>query len=93
MNVEYKPSFVKSIKSLPKKNKESIVDLCEELIDILERSKTKHQGLGLKRLQKNFWEIRKGIKTRIIFRWQKDRLEFILAGSHDDIKKFLRENV
>jgi len=93
MNIEYKPSFIKSVKSLPCKDKELIVDLCEELVDVLEKSKTKSQGLGLKRLQKNFWEIRKGIKTRIVFRWRRDHLEFILAGSHDDIRKFLRENV
>ncbi len=93
MNIEYKPSFIKSIKSLSKPNKEVVFDLCEALIDTLEQSKASSKGLGLKRLRKNFWEIRKGIKTRVIFRWQKDYLEFILVGSHDDIKKFLKENI
>ena len=34
------------------------------------------------------WEVRKGIKTRILLRWEGDLVEFILAGNHDDIKKF-----
>lgn len=37
-----------------------------------------------------FWEIRKGLKLRIIFLWQGDSVEFILAGTHDDIKRFLK---
>jgi hypothetical protein len=28
-----------------------------------------HKGVGLTRLRKNFWEVRKGIKARILFRW------------------------
>lgn len=93
MKIEYKPSFLKSIKSLPKPDKEEIVSLCEDLIDILEKSKESYKGIGLKRLQKNFWEIRKGIKQRVIFRWQQDYLEFVLVGTHDSIKKFLKQNV
>ena len=34
--------------------------------------------------------MRKGLKTRILFRWEKDWIEFILAGDHNDIKRFLK---
>jgi hypothetical protein len=30
-------------------------------------------------------------ETRILFRWRGDFVEFILAGSHDHTKRFLRE--
>jgi len=51
---------------------------------------TLSKGLGLKNLKKNYWEIRKGLKLRILFRWHADLVEFILAGTHDDIEKFLK---
>ena len=46
--------------------------------------------IGLKNLRRNIWEVRKELKLGILFRWQADYVEFILAGTHDDIKKFLR---
>lgn len=49
-----------------------------------------HKGIGLKRLRGNFWEARKGLKTRILFRWDGQLVEFVLAGNHDDVRKFLK---
>ncbi len=91
MRYGFKPSFDKSVKSLPPGIKEEIKALCIELIDILTGEKPISGGLGLKNLRKGYWEIRKGLKLRILFRWQEDLVEFILAGTHDDIKKFLRK--
>lgn len=47
--------------------------------------------MGLKIIRKNFWEIRKGLKLRILFRWRAEHVEFVLAGTHDDIKKYLKK--
>ncbi len=44
----------------------------------------------MKNLRDGYWEIRKGLKTRILFRWRGDSIEFILAGSHDHIKRYIR---
>jgi hypothetical protein len=30
--------------------------------------------------------------VRILFRWEGDLVEFILAGNHDDVKRFLKQN-
>lgn len=90
MNFEFKPSFERSIKALDHADKEEIKRIALYLINILSQDRALHQGIGLKRLQGPYWEVRKGIKTRILFRWQKDFLEFILAGDHGDIKKFLK---
>lgn len=38
-----------------------------------------HKGIGLKRLKGSFWEIRKGLKARVLFKWEGDLVEFILA--------------
>ena len=88
MRFEFKPSFERSIKSFPPPEKSEIKEAAAQLIDILSRDRQIHQGLGLKRLRGDFWELRKGIKARILFRWQGDLVEFVLAGNHDDVKRF-----
>lgn len=90
MRFEFKPSFDRSIKSFQGKEKEEIKQVAIQAIDILSQDRTVHKGIGLKRLKGDFWEIRKGIKVRILFRWRGDLIEFILAGDHNDIKRFLR---
>lgn len=90
MRIEFKPSFDRSIKALKSQDKEEIKNIIGGLIDILSMDRPLHEGLGLKRLRGSYWEVRRGIKARILFRWQKDLVEFILAGDHEDIKRFLR---
>ena len=90
MRYEFKPSFDKSIKALSSETKKEIKELCIHLIDVLSEEQDISVGLGFKNLKKNFWEIRKGLKLRILFRGRTDYVEFILAGTHDDIKKFLK---
>lgn len=89
MRFEFKPSFERSLKSSPSEKSE-IKEAAVQLIDVLSRDRQIHQGLGLKRLRGDFWELRKGIKSRILFRWQGDFVEFVLAGNHDDVKRFLK---
>ena len=90
MRFEFKPSFDRSIKTLPPNEKNAVKDAAAQLIDVLSKDRQIHQGLGLKRLRTDFWEARQGIKTRIFFRWTGDLVEFVLAGNHDDIKRFLK---
>ncbi len=90
MRFEFKPSFERSIKSLAPNEKADVKEAASQLIDVLSKDRQIHQGLGLKRLKDSFWEVRKGIKARILFRWTGDLIEFVLAGNHDDIKRFLK---
>ena len=90
MRFEFKPSFERSLKALPPLEKEDVKDAALKLIDVLSQDRQLYQGLGLKRLRADFWEVRKGIKARILFRWQGDLVAFVLAGNHDDVKRFLR---
>jgi len=90
MRFEFKPSFDRSVKRFHGPGKEEIKKVATQLIDMLSQDREIHKGLGLKRLHGNFWEVRKGLKTRILFRWKGDLVEFILAGDHDDVKRFLR---
>ncbi len=90
MRFEFKPSFDRSTKSLSPTEKADVKEAASQLIDVLSKDRQIHQGLGLKRLRGDFWEARQGIKVRILFRWTGDLIEFVIAGNHDDVKRFLR---
>lgn len=92
MRFEFKNSFERSLKDFHAIEKEEIKKVAIQTIDVLSGDRLVSKGIGLKRLKDNFWEVRKGLKARILFRWQGDLIEFILAGDHNDIKRFLRNN-
>ncbi len=92
MRFEFKPSFDRSIKQLSLSEKALVKDVAGKLIDVLSKDREIYEGLGLKRLRGPFWEVRQGIKVRVLFRWEGDLVEFILAGNHDDVRRFLRNN-
>lgn len=90
MRYEFKPSFDRSIKALPPKQKSDIKAVCFAFLDLIETQMPLPAGIGLKRLRNDFWEIRHGLHNRILFLWSNDLIEFILAGNHDSIKAFLK---
>jgi len=50
----------------------------------------RHSGLGVRKLTGNYFEIRVGLEIRLIFQNRAESLLFIMAGSHDEVQKFLR---
>ena len=90
MKFEFKPSFDRSVRKFAGRKKEEIKRVAIETIDILSQDRLIHKGIGLKRLKGDYWEIRKGLKARILFRWEGSLVEFILAGDHNDIKRYLK---
>ncbi len=90
MKFEFRSSFDRSVKSFHGREKEEIKKVALQAINILSQDRMLHKGIGLKRLKGDFWEIRHGLKARILFRWEGSLVEFILAGDHNDIKLFLK---
>lgn len=54
------------------------------------KTRQKPLGLGLKKVYKNYWEIRLDIKNRIIFEFNADMVNFAFVGDHDGVRKFLK---
>jgi hypothetical protein len=50
-----------------------------------------YTGLGIRRLEADFFEVRAGIGVRLVFRAQKTVLVFYDAGTHEDVRRFLRD--
>ena len=50
----------------------------------------RHQGLGIRKLTGNIFEIRVGLDIRLVFQNRSDCLLFVMAGNHAEVQKFLR---
>ncbi len=50
----------------------------------------RHRGLGIRKLTEDYFEIRVGLDIRLVFQNRADCLIFVMAGNHDDVRKFLR---
>lgn len=50
-----------------------------------------HGGLGLRKLHPSqVWEVRIGLSKRALFLLRDDETIFLLLGTHDEVKHFLR---
>ena len=49
-----------------------------------------HAGLGIRKLVKNYFETRVGLELRLIFKVDRDAIVLVFAGTHDEIRKFLK---
>ena len=87
--LELRESFRNCVRDYPKKTREKI----SLALQHLERDfghPQRHRGLGLCKLTWNFFEIRLGLNICLIFQNRADCLMFLMAGTHDDLQKFLR---
>ncbi|HSF17797.1 MAG TPA: hypothetical protein VLK65_19815 [Vicinamibacteria bacterium] len=51
-----------------------------------------HSGLGVRKLHRSgIWEVRVGLGLRLVFAVQADTLTLIRAGTHEEIRQYLRE--
>ena len=50
-----------------------------------------HSGISIRRLRKNIFECRAGLKVRLLFRQNGDALEVFFAGNHDAIRRVIQD--
>jgi hypothetical protein len=49
-----------------------------------------HSGISIRRLRKNVFECRAGLKVRLLFREKAGALEFFFAGNHDEVRRLVQ---
>jgi hypothetical protein len=50
-----------------------------------------HGGISIRRLRKNIFECRAGLKVRLLFRHNAGALEFFFAGNHDEVRRIIQD--
>ncbi len=84
------PRFLAAVKNL------SDVDVtrAEEALRVLPEcfgQPNLHTGIAIRRLRKNIFECRAGLKVRLLFRANAHALEVFFVGSHDEVRRLIRK--
>jgi len=87
---EFKSSFDRSFKKLSPAQQKKVYRALDFLMNYFDGLTPLPSGLGLKNWHEDYWEIRVGLKDRILFEFT-DEIVFYLVGSHDDIRNFMRK--
>ena len=92
MKINIKPSFERIYKKLPHTEKIQIDEKIEELFNYYNKD-VLFSGLRVRKMggKDNYFEIDTASNRRILIRKQKDLIELIAYGNHDEIKRFLRQ--
>jgi mRNA-degrading endonuclease YafQ of YafQ-DinJ toxin-antitoxin module len=63
-------------------------------IDLLQASlgdPHRHAGLGIRKLASRYFEMRVGLDLRLVFRLDPETISFVFAGTHDEVRRFLKQ--
>jgi len=85
---ERKPAFNKRYDDLSSARQAKVIHAIEQLAQAFQTGQ-RPQGLGLRKLRHEFWEIRLGLEDRILFRLKGDLIELVMLGSHEEIRRVL----
>jgi len=92
MKINIKPSFERLYKKLPSNEKSQIDNKIRELFNYYNRNML-FAGLRIRKMSgpDGYFEIDTASNRRILIRKQKDLIELIAYGNHDEIRKFLKQ--
>ena len=89
LRVELTPELAAQIRRLPKKQRKQIGDVITAVRDGFGTPHLR-SGLGIRRLRKSLFECRVGLKLRLLFDAEPGLLSFSDLGTHDEIRKLLK---
>ena len=81
--------FRKQLKKLPQRDQERATATLKGFLAAL-RMETVPAGYGLKKLNGDKYEIRVGLKIRIVMKAEGDTLVCHVIGDHEDVRRYLR---
>lgn len=87
--VKILPSFERTLKKVSPKDKGKLKKSLCQLNGFLATG-IFPKGLGLKKLLDDIYELRVDIRLRVILQMDQEVVYLVLVGSHDQIKKYLK---
>ena len=84
------PSFERSIRRFTSIEKDQLVIALGKFNDFLVTGRIS-SGLGFKKIRHDIFEFRIDIRLRVIVKDEDDAFYMVLAGSHEDIKRYLKD--
>jgi mRNA-degrading endonuclease RelE of RelBE toxin-antitoxin system len=83
------PRFLASLKNLSAADVNRVEETLRILPDCFGRPHF-HAGTSIRRLRKNVFEYRTGLKIRILFRAGSQTLDVFFVGDHDEVRRLIR---
>jgi len=87
--VSFDPGLLKEIRAKPAAERHEIGERIAEAQRYMGHPHS-HKGVGLRKLQDDYYEIRVGLKQRLVFENTPEALVFEFLGDHDEVKRFLK---
>jgi len=95
MNVRYAPRYLRAFDNLSVDGQEAVVDAVQTFADCVAQGRHPPASLGLRPFRgsrSRFWEFRSTLADRVLFTWETGGIALHLVGSHDELRRFAREN-
>ena len=89
MRFVYQPSFLDTTHHLSSSQSTKLLKAIEKFQDAMEHHQWP-QGLAITHLRGDYFEFRVDIHTRVIYRRSGDLIQYVLYGSHDQVRRFLK---
>ena len=91
MRIALRERFQRDVRDLEPQERAAVFEALLALPGALGDPHT-HAGLGIRKLHRSgIWEARVGLGLRLVFGLEPTLLTLVRVGSHDEIKRFLRD--
>ena len=91
MQVALTERFQRDVRALPAEGRAAVFECILSLRRAIGEPHL-HAGLGVRTLHRSgIWEVRVGLGIRLVFALEKDVVTLVRAGTHDAIRRYLRE--
>ena len=85
-------SYLRALKKIPKADQAGLNATIARLAGII-GNPHQHSGAGVRRLHPGIFEIRVGLRLRVVFTVRADNVFLHTAGDHDHVQDWLRNNL
>ena len=89
MRYAYQPSFLSSTRHLSTAQAVKLLKAIEKFQHAIE-GRQWPPGLAITHLRDDYFEFRVDIHMRVIYRRTSDLIQYVLYGSHDQVRRFLK---
>ncbi len=91
MNILVRPSYIRSLKKFSDQDLAEISIAIAKLPEAVGKPHV-HTGLSIRKLRPAIFEIRAGLQVRILFARESGDIVLVLAGNHNEVRTWLKEN-
>lgn len=84
------PSFERAVKKLTFHEKKQLEKGLETLNSFLQTGQSAY-GFRFKKIDHDKYEFRIDIRLRVVIRDERDSIYLVLVGTHDEVKRYLRD--